>query len=53
MILSNSLAKGIEFYREYAKIDNLKNSNETQKFTDHFNSSFDILNWKYPAGGIK
>ncbi|KAE9541220.1 hypothetical protein AGLY_004465 [Aphis glycines] len=52
-ILSNFLTKGIEFYREYAQIDNLKNSNKTQKCTDHFNRLFDILNWKYPAEGIK
>jgi len=47
------MAKGIEFYRTYVKIDSLKNSYETQKFTDRFNSLFDILNRKYPAEGIK
>ncbi|KAF0707684.1 THAP-type domain-containing protein, partial [Aphis craccivora] len=33
----NYLAKGIEFYREYAKMDNLKNSDETHTYTDRFN----------------
>jgi len=47
------MAKGIEFYREYAKVDCLKNSYETQLFTERFNSLFDILNRKYPAEGIK
>jgi len=42
------MAKGIEFYREYAKLDCLQNSYETQLFTERFNS----LNRKYPAEGI-
>lgn len=52
-ILSNSMAKGIEFYREYAKIDSLKNSYQTQLFTERFNKLFDILNRKYATEGIK
>jgi hypothetical protein len=48
-----SMAKGIEFYRQYAKIDCLKNSYETQLFTERFNSLFDSLNRKYRAEGIK
>lgn len=47
------MAKGIQFYREYIKIDSLKNSYETQKFTERLNLLFDILNRKYPAEGIK
>lgn len=30
------MAKGIEFYREYAKIESIQNSSETQSFTDRF-----------------
>lgn len=47
------MAKGIQFYREYVKIDSLQNSHETQKFTERLNLLFDILNRKYPAEGIK
>lgn len=47
------MAKGIQFYREYIKIDSLKNSYETQKCTERLNLLFDILNRKYPAEGIK
>jgi len=47
------MARGIEFYREYAKIESLKNSYETQSFTDRFNKLFDALNRKHPAEGIQ
>lgn len=47
------MAKGIEFYRDYIKIDSLKNSNETQQFTDRFNKLFDTFNRKHPKEGIK
>uniref|UniRef100_A0A2S2NYW9 Transposable element P transposase n=1 Tax=Schizaphis graminum TaxID=13262 RepID=A0A2S2NYW9_SCHGA len=52
-VLSDSIAKGIEFYREHEKVESLKNSNETQKFVDIFNRTFDALNRKYPAEGIR
>ncbi|KAL4141895.1 hypothetical protein QTP88_004447 [Uroleucon formosanum] len=39
-ILSDSTAKGIEFYRDYNKMDSLENNNETQQFTDCFNKLF-------------
>lgn len=47
------MARGIEFYRDYAKIESLKNSLETQFFTDRFNKLFDALNRKHPAEGIQ
>jgi len=47
------MARGLEFYREYAKIDSLKNSYETQSFTDRFNKLFDALNQKHPTKGIQ
>ncbi|KAF0704247.1 Uncharacterized protein FWK35_00030831, partial [Aphis craccivora] len=52
-IFSDSMAKGIQFYRQYIKIDSLKNSYETQTFTERLNLLFDVLNRKYPAEGIK
>lgn len=36
------MAKGIEFYRDYNKMDNLKNRYETQQFTDSFNKLIDL-----------
>lgn len=47
------MAKGIEFYRDHEQVESLKNSNETQKFVDIFNRTFDALNRKYPAEGIR
>jgi len=47
------MARGIGFYREYAKIESLKNSYETQLFTDRFNKLFDALNRKHTAEGIQ
>lgn len=49
------MAKSIQFYRDYVnvKVESLKYSNETQKFTERFNILFDVLNRKYPAEGIK
>jgi len=50
---SNSMARGIEFYRDHVKVESLKNSYDTQVFTDRFNKLFDVLNRKYPAEGIR
>lgn len=47
------MAKDIGFYRDHEKVESLKNSNETQKFVDIFNRTFDALNRKYPAEGIR
>lgn len=47
------MAKGIQFYRDYIKVESLKYSNETQKFTKRFNILFDVLNRKFPAEWIK
>lgn len=47
------MAKGIEFYREYVGIESLKNSYETQIFTDRFNKLFNVFNRKHPGEGIK
>ncbi len=47
------MAKAIEFYRDYEKIEVLKNSFQTQLFTERFNKLFDILNRKHPAEGIR
>lgn len=47
------MAKGIEFYRDYANIDSLKNSKQTQLFTERINNLFDVLNRKYPKEGIR
>lgn len=47
------MAKAIQFYRENQNIDILKNSEETEKFTLIFNSTFEALNRKYPAEGIR
>lgn len=52
-VLSDSMAKAIQFYRENQNIDTLKNSEETEKFTLVFNFTFDALNRKYPAEGIR
>lgn len=47
------MAKGIEFYRDYANIASLKDSKQTQLFTERINNLFDVLNRKYPKEGIK
>jgi len=47
------MAKAIHFYREYQHIEELKYSEETEKFTSIFNSLFDALNRRYPAEGIR
>ena len=47
------MAKGIEFYWDYIKMDSLKNSNETQQFTDRFNKLFDTFNRRHPKERIK
>lgn len=47
------MAKGIAFYRDHEGIDSLKDSHETQQFVDIFNKTFDALNRKYPAEGIR
>jgi len=47
------MARGIEFYRDHAKVESLKNSYETQVFTDRFNKLFDVFNRKHPAEGIR
>ncbi|KAF0704077.1 Uncharacterized protein FWK35_00031278 [Aphis craccivora] len=52
-VLSNSMAKAIHFYREHQHIEELKYSEETEKFTSIFNSVFDALNRRYPAEGIR
>lgn len=52
-IFSNSMAKGIEYYRCYEKVESLKNSENTQLFTERLNQLFDALNRKFPAEGIK
>lgn len=52
-VFSNSMAKGIEFYRCYEKVESLKNSEQTQLFTERLNQLFDALNRKFPAEGIK
>lgn len=41
------MVKGIEFYRDYIKVESLKNS------YDCFNKLFDVFNQKFPAEGIK
>jgi len=52
-IFSNSMARGIEFYRDHVKEESLKKSYDTQVFTDRFNKLFDVLNRKYPPEGIR
>lgn len=52
-IFSNSMARGIEFYRDYSKVESLKTSHATELFTERFNKLFDVLNRKYPAEGIR
>jgi len=52
-VFSNSMAKGIEYYRCYEKVESLKNSEQTQLFTERLNQLFDALNRKFPAEGIK
>ncbi|KAL5246341.1 hypothetical protein ACI65C_013749 [Semiaphis heraclei] len=52
-IFSNSMAKGIEYYRCHAKIKSLENSETTQIFTERINRLFDALNRRHPAEGIK
>jgi len=47
------MAKAIEFYRDYEKIEVLKNSFQTQLFIERFNKLFDILNRKHPVEGIR
>jgi len=43
-VLSNSMTRGIEFYRDYCKVESLKTSHQTELFTDRFNKLFDVLN---------
>ncbi|KAE9544309.1 hypothetical protein AGLY_001488 [Aphis glycines] len=52
-VLSDLMAKGIAFYRDHEGIDSLKDSHETQQFVEIFNKTFDALNRKYPAEGIR
>lgn len=47
------MAKSIQFFRNYVKIDSLKDSFEIEQFTEIFDKLFDIFNRKYPAEGIK
>lgn len=47
-IFSNSMARGIKFYRDHVKVESLKNSYDTQVFTYRLNKLFDVLNRKYP-----
>lgn len=47
------MAKAIKFYREHQQIEELKHSEETENFTNIFNSVFDALNRRYPAEGIR
>jgi len=47
------MAKGIQFYRDYVKIESLKNSYQTKMFTDRFNKLFDVFNKKHPGEGVK
>jgi len=47
------MAKGIEYYRCYEKVESLKNSEQTQLFTERLNQLFDVLNRKFPAERIK
>lgn len=47
------MAKGIIFYRDHEGIESLKDSHETQQFVEIFNKTFDALNRKYPAEGIR
>jgi len=52
-VFSESMANGIQYYREVQKLPNLKNSKETENFTVVLNQCFDALNRKFPAEGIK
>jgi len=45
------MAKAIMFYSEH--IEELKHSEETENFTNIFNSVFDALNRRYPVEGIR
>lgn len=47
------MARGIEIYRDYIKVESLKTSHATELFTERFNKLFDVLNRKYPAEGIR
>jgi len=47
------MAKAIKFYRENQHIAELKYGEETENFTNIFNSVFDALNRRYPAEGIR
>lgn len=46
------MAIGIQFYREH-NCYGLKDSIDTQHFTEKMNDMFDALNRKFPAEGIK
>jgi len=46
------MARGIQFYRDYGKVESLKTSHQTELFTERFNKLFDVLNRKYPTEGI-
>jgi len=47
------MAKGIEYYRCYEKVESLENSEQTQLFTERLNQLFDALDRKFPAEDFK
>jgi len=47
------MAKGIAFYKDYIKIESLKNRYETQLFTERFNNLFDASNRQHVNEGIR
>jgi len=44
---------GLKYYRDYVKVPELKDSQETEHFSKMFNDIFDSLNRKFPAEGIR
>jgi len=43
----------LKYYRDYEKVQELKYSQETEKFSKIFNDIFDSLNRRFPAEGIR
>ncbi|KAF0721309.1 Uncharacterized protein FWK35_00027338, partial [Aphis craccivora] len=53
IIFSNSVSTGLKYYRDYVKVPELRDCEETEHFSKMFNDIFDSLNRKFPAEGIR
>lgn len=52
-IFSNSVSVALKYYRDYDNVQEIKYSQETEKFSKVFNEIFDSLNRRFPAEGMR